>query len=236
MPFLKIAFTFYLLCFLHHAVAQLGFTQVNIGGLVNAADINGITLFKKTYDTEIQGSPFLHPEWVNADIQLKTGNWVKVAKARLNAESNEVHFLDSLGRELIANEGLIIKIVLDIPTDTGRVKQVFESGYPPTHGKTINFFYQVLEEGRIELLHKITKPIETFKNEMSGEIRKEFVEHRLMYIYADGELHILKNDKTMITDLMKDKKIAIDTYLANNKINFKKIADIQKLIRYYNSL
>jgi hypothetical protein len=215
--------------------AQVNFIQNNTGGLVNMADINGISLVKKTYDADIQGSAFLNNDWANADIQLKSGKWIKTAKAKLNAESNKVHFLDSLGRELIADDGLIIKIVLDAPLEAGQ-KYIFESGYPPTDGQTITFFYQLVEDGKIKMLNRITRPIETFKNELSGEIRKEFVEHRLMYIYADGQMHILKNDKALMMALMKEQKTAIETYLAENKINFKKSADIQKLVRYYNSL
>jgi hypothetical protein len=33
---------------------------------------------------------------------------------------------------------------------------------------------------------------------------------------------------------MKDKELAVQQYLQSNKVNFKKIADLQKLFNYYN--
>jgi len=218
------------------ATAQLNFTETNNGGFLEFADRNGKTLLNSKYDPAIEGSPFLNKDWALADLLLKNGAHANRVSVKLNIESNELYYLDSAGKTWIAVDGFVKKIsYLKLLEKEGK-PDVFKCGYPAIDKQSANYYYQLLTDGKIELLKKIYKTIETFKNDLSGEIRKEFTDGSSYYVFASGEIKAFKNEKGFVLELMKDKQEVIEKYQLANKINFKKIADIQKLITYYNGL
>jgi len=115
-------------------------------------------------------------------------------------------------------------------------KYVFRSGFPAIDEQTINSFYQVLTEGNITMLEFFRKKILQRKNDVSGEITKEFETYEEYYVFLDNQMTKLKKDKDFILSLTKAKEKEVQSYLATNKVNFKKWNDVQSLFSYYNSL
>jgi hypothetical protein len=113
---------------------------------------------------------------------------------------------------------------------------VFRSGFPAIDEQTINSFYQVLTEGNITMLEFFRKKILQRKNDVSGEITKEFETYEEYYVFSDNQMLKLKKDKDFILSLTKTKEKEVQSYLATNKVNFKKWNDVQSLFSYYNSL
>jgi hypothetical protein len=218
------------------APAQLNYRSTNNGGMVQFADINGKSLVNDKYDPAIEGFPFIIREWMEADLLTKNGVEVKKVKVKLNIESNELYYLDSANTAWIAEEGTVKKISCVNLLSSEKIPYVFKCGYPPVDKQNSNYYYQVLTEGKIELLKNNYKTIVSSKNDFSGEKRKEFVERSDNYVYSAKGITMLKNDKSFLMELMKDKAAGVEEFLLSNKINFKKIQDIRKLINYYNGL
>src|SRR5262245_60697058 len=126
---------------------QLDFKNSNVGRVVDFADLNGHSLMKK-YDPEITGSPFINDHWVPAKITLSKGKEIGHLQIKLNIERNELYFLDSTGKEMIAADGLIKKVDCIDYYMKDSVRYIFKSGYPAIEGQNENYFYQVFTEGR----------------------------------------------------------------------------------------
>jgi hypothetical protein len=220
----------------HATTAQIGFADTNNGRTMEMRDLNGNSLLNDKYQPDIEGTPFLIKDWKIATLVTKKGVQVNNVSVKLNIESNELYYLDSAGKTWIANAGNVVKISLINFDGKDNTTTVFKCGYPAIGKQTNNYYYQVLADGKIALLKKLYKTIETFKNDLSGEKRREFVEGTRIFVFVAGEIKEVKNDKGFILDLMNDKQAAIEKYLDLNKINFKKTADLEKLIGYYNGL
>src|SRR5436190_10845818 len=91
------------------SLGQLEFKNSNVGRVVNFADLDGHSLLKKS-DPDITGSPFINDYWVSAKITLSNGKEIGSLPIKFNIESNELYFLDSAGKEMVAVEGLVKKV------------------------------------------------------------------------------------------------------------------------------
>ena len=215
---------------------QLEFRNSNVGRLINLEDFNGHSLLKK-YDPGISGSPFINDDWVPAKITLSKGKEIGPLSVKLNIESNELYFLDSTGKELIALEGLVKKVDCLAYYSKDSIRYIFKTGYPAIEEQNENYYYQVLTDGKIELLAKKFKYIRTTKDELSGEISKDFIEGgTVLYVYANNSMQVFHPTKSFISSLLKDKEKTVNIFIAKNNINLKKKTDLIKLFNYYNEL
>jgi hypothetical protein len=215
---------------------QLEFKTSLAGRTLDMADLNGHSLLKK-HDPDATGSPFINDEWVLAKLTTRKGNKVGPLQIKLNIESNELYYIDSAGTEMIALEGLVKKIDCLKYYNKDSIRYVFKSGYPAIDKQNENYYYQVFTEGKVELLAKRFKYIRTNKEEISGEITKEFVEGvTILYVYALGIIRAFHPNKSFVISLLEDKEQLINKFIDSNKTNFKKTKDIVNLFDYYNSL
>jgi hypothetical protein len=156
---------------------------------------------------------------------------------RLNIESNEVYFLDSTGKEMVALEGLIKKIDFINYYSKDSIRYIFKSGYPNIDKQNENYFYQVFTDGKIELLAKKFKYIRTVKDELSGEIIKDFVDGTVtLYVYSFDNMQLFQPKIDFVLSLLIDKHEEVNTFINANKINLKKTSDLIKLFSYYLSV
>jgi len=214
----------------------LGFDNTNVGRTVNLLDLNGQSLLRK-YEPNITGSPFVNSNWIPAKITLTKGKVIGPIMVKLNIESNELYFLDSTGKEMVAQEGVIRKIEFLNSFSKDSSKYIFKNGYPNIDKQYSNFFYQVLTEGKIQLLVKKFKYVSTNKNAYTSEVTKEFVDGgNVKYLYNGTTIQELKMNKDFILSYMNDKMQSVSKFITENNINFKKMADIIQLITYYNEL
>jgi hypothetical protein len=216
---------------------QLDFKNSNVGRVMDMADLDGHSFLKK-YDPEITGSPFINDKWVSAKLTLSRGKEIGPLLIKLNIESNELYFLDSTGKELIAAEGLVRKVdCIDYYTKDS-VRYVFKTGYPSVGKQSENYFYQVFTEGRIELLARKFKYVRNEKNDLTGDMSKSFVDGlTVLYVYAYGLIQPFRSNKTFIATLWdENKQEVMNKYLSTNKINLKNTSDLVKLFNYYDGL
>jgi len=232
----RILLLIFLFCF-QCSFGQLDFKTSNVGRVMDLADLDGHSLLKK-YDPAITGSPFINDDWVSAKLTLSLGKEIGPLSIKLNIESNELYFIDSTGKELIVADGLVKKIdCIDYYTKDS-TRYIFKSGYPSVDGQNENFFYQVLTEGSIELLARKFKYIRTEKNDLTGDISKNFVDGvTVLYLYAYGIMQPLKSNKSFIATLWdENKQPEMNKYISDNRISLKNTSDLIKLFNHYNSI
>jgi len=215
---------------------QIEFRNSNVGRVMNFRDLDGNVLLKK-YDPDISGSPFINDNWVSSIVTLSNGKQIGPISVKLNIESNELYYLDSANKEMVAQDGSVRKVdCLDYYAKDS-IRYVFKNGYPSIDKQDENFYYQVFTEGKIELIAKKFKYIRSEKNDLTGEMSKAFVDGAVvLYVDAYGLMQAYHPTKEFVSSLFEqDKEQSAKTFMETNKINLKKIPDLIKLFNYYNN-
>lgn len=233
---MKKAFIVLFFCLFNYITfCQLEFQESNVGRMASFVDFNGRSLMKK-YDAETTGSPFFS-DWKMAILNFYTGNKTLKIPVKFNLESNELYYLDSTGKEMVASEGVIKRIeFLDADTKDSN-RYILKTGYPAVDKKTQNFFYQVLSEGKMELLVKQFKYISETKDSYTGIITKEFVQGGpVYYVFQNKTIQQLYLNKNSLVSFMTDKMQLIEQFVKDNKLNLKKLTEVVKAVNFYNTL
>ncbi len=123
----------------------------------NPAAIGQKTVDKLTY-SDVRGRCFWSDEWSPGLLFLKGGNAIKMRQVKLNLYTNDVHYIDNSGSELVANSGLIKKIILFSTEDTLKVTAAFQSLIGLTKDDKEHYF-QVMNEGAFQLLKNVSVTI-----------------------------------------------------------------------------
>lgn len=206
------------------------------GTMIEMKDVNGRPIINKKYDPDIKGSPFLLEEWSDAGLKLINGAQMQHARMRLNIENNELNYLDSANRVIILNKGIIREIRFQIQGSKAADSLVFRNGYPGIDKMDTVTFYQVLEGGAMTFLRYTRKAVAVEKNDLSGEVTKEFVTYTDYYIYFNGSIKPLKRNKQYFLEMMGNKKDIMESYISDKSINFKNIESLQQLIVQFNKV
>ncbi|HLK30787.1 MAG TPA: hypothetical protein VKT28_19575 [Puia sp.] len=192
-------------------------------------------LFENPY-INVSGTAFFFDTWKSGIIEIDEHNVFDNVQLRLDLHDQQVHLMNSNGNEIVIKPGAVRKITLFDSTAKSPMAYSFQCGFPSTDNQTTKNFYQILSDGKIKFLKSERKSIKEDKDSFSGETKKEFVNYEDYYFFVDYKLQRLKKDKTSIVGLMKDKNDKVEEFVQSNKISFKSVDDIKKLVDYYNSL
>lgn len=206
------------------------------GTMIEMKDVNGRPLIHKKYDIDIKGTPFVLEDWCDTDLKLTNGSLYNHAKIKLNVEGNEINYLDSLNQNIVLNKGIIKELRFYQKMLTATNTLIFRNGYPFIDKQDTSHFYQVLADGKITFLKFIRKKISVLKNDLTGEVEKEFTEYIEYYVYFNNEIKPLKKNQQFFLDMMNDKAKAVEKFIDTNNTGFRNIESIKKLVAYYNYL
>jgi hypothetical protein len=217
------------------ADAQDGFVAQTGSSLsYNVFDRNGRTFINPAPD--VAGTPFYSEEWRIGTLVVMDNRRYDSVKLRLNLQSGEVHLLDSNGKEIALAKGYIKEVywpgkVRGIPGGTR-----FQNGFPTVDEQDAYSYYEVLSKGKFWLLHSIRKVISQRKDDLSGEIRREYQTYEEYYVCDGKTMQRVKKDKAFILATLSDKRDSIEAFIEKNKLKLKSIDDIRQTIDYYNTL
>lgn len=200
------------------------------------SDVNGRP-FENRY-ADVSGTPYFNEEYKFANIKFSQGQgrtFVNV-KTRIDLASQETYFISSNGIEAVIEAGMVKEITYADTTAEGIIFYKFQTGFPSIDMKTGNNFYLVLSEGRCSFLKSITKKVTERKNELSGEVAKDFTTYENFYLFIKGEMKRVKKDKDFLLGELSDKQAEISEFIKTHKLNVKNNEHLTRLIAYYNSL
>jgi hypothetical protein len=222
-------------CFAQMQSISAANTTVGSTGIVqfnNFAELGQKSNTKIEY-SDVQGNCFWQKEWYPAMLVLKSGTF-KLKQVKLNFYTNDVHYLDASGRELIA-QSKINKVVFLEPKDSLKTAAVFvhERGYQV---KQSDFFAQLLCDGKIQLLKSVEMEIKKRDNgplmNTNADLRFSSQEH--YYLNKAATLLPLrkinkKNLSTLIEITPDD-----ESWLVKNENKLKNEGDAIAFFEYYN--
>jgi hypothetical protein len=197
-------------------IAQDGFVGKVTTLTYDVFDNNGKAFVNPSPD--VAGSPFLNEDWRQGSLIAISNRRFDTVKLRLDVFSQEVHFLDRNNNEMALAKGYIKEVLLpgDFP---GAAPLHFRNGFPAVDGQDVNNFYQVVVEGKLQLLLSVRKLIVTHKDDMSGEVGKEYQTYQDYYLYDGITMQRVKKDKAVI---------------GGKEIKFRTIDDLKKAVGAYN--
>lgn len=184
--------------------------------------------------SDIVGNPYYKDGWQPGIIVLSNDKAVQLEQVKVNLCNNEVHYIDSLGKEMAVDDANVKKVVLLNLKDTSKTDAIFLviKGY---QGKPAGILMQVLNQGNTELL-KINA-VEVKKRDydvMSGKTSYTFNPNISYAFYKNGELIPCKNltKADVFTSLLPD--AGANTWLTNSKNKLKNEKDVIAFLDYYN--
>jgi hypothetical protein len=225
-----------LVCLNLSALAQgkLGAGRVNWDDQFIIVDKNGGSFH--SYYEGIEGNPFFIENFRSSTIKLVSGLEFNNVTARLDLYKQIVQVKLNGDTAKMILPGNITEIIFYDTVQSLPFEYKFQTGYPEIDNLNRNNFYQVISDGKVTLLKSSIKKINKTKNEMSGEVSSQFDIYEDHYLYVKYEMKRVKKDKEYLLNLLADKKKELETYFTAQKLNFKSMDSIKKLIDYYNSL
>jgi len=217
-----------------NGAGQGGFAINDITRSIRVFDETGKSFVNPYRD--VAGSPYLRDAWTHAAMRLNGNMIVPNVQVRLDLKSQQWHFLDSSNIEDLVPVGLVREVLLDDSSGTEVKTSVFRSGFPSVDSRKTTDFYQVVSDGKVLLLHSMTKVINIDKDEMAGSVQMEFVLYEDYYLFNGGKMWRVKKDKSEVLNQLADKKEKIQAFIDENHFKLKSIDDLKKVIDYYNTL
>jgi len=215
----------------------LGCITIQAHAQMTLKDANGVPMRIGKY-VEVEGDPFLSTDWHKGTVVLASGTAIKDVNLKLDVVESKLLFQSNKGEELVFTDP-VKEFTLTYPGSVNNTKEFlkhFKNGYTATDNTSASTFFEVLYSGTVELLKKTYKSINEQRRYDSSTTNKSFQENVRYYLVVDGKATLVKNDKKSFLNLLKDKQPALETYIKNNKINFRSDADLTTLIAYYNSI
>jgi hypothetical protein len=187
-------------------------------------------------NSDVDGNPFFNENWGRVNLKHTNGNIYKDVKARLNTYNNYLHFMNDKGAEMYLEASELSRVEMLDSVKKDSVLLSFVKLTIPENGKEVSHFYKVLSEGKIMLLERQRKKIKENKSFYSGEIKRFYEQYEDYYVFAANALTPLKRKESFLQPLMEDKWAAVQAYAGKNDLGFKSMADIEKIVSYYNTL
>src|SRR5450432_2792150 len=164
-------------------------------------DINGKAFINP--DVDVTGSPFFFVAWKYGTLKLNSKTISDKIPLRLDLKNHEIHFLQSGELEMTAPAGSIKEIVLYDSSAIQPEIYTFRCGLPAIDNQNETSFYQFLSDGKIKLVKSFRRIIHEEKDQLSGEVKKEYRTYENYYLYnGTSSIQKLKKDKVFMLNIM----------------------------------
>lgn len=198
------------------------------------SDVNGRPVSNRYSD--VSGYPFVFEHFKAGDIELKNGRKFADVPLKIDIVTHEILFTSSNNEPGVISSDFVQTVSVKDTVASVIQNHVYRTGFPSIDNYKSREFCEVLAEGKITLLKSMRKAVDTRKNDLSGEVYKEFVLYEDLYVYQNGEMKRMKKDRDFLLLLMQDQRAKMEEYLKRDKKNLKNPQILAETIRYYNQL
>jgi hypothetical protein len=196
--------------------------------LINLKNVYNADAFNPDIYANVEGSPYLSPDWLYARIKLEDNNIYDSVLVKVNFFESKIHFKDDNGKEKMV--AIPVKELEIIDIRSLLYKSVFVSGY----GEDKNEFYQAITDGKKAGLLKKMKIVIREHKVYNAPPQKKFETDAIYYIYANKSLYEQAKNCSSLSDAFKNDAKVIK-FISSNDVKCNKEKDLKKLVEYYNS-
>jgi hypothetical protein len=176
---------------------------------------------------------FVSRTWTAGKVKFKNGQQWENVLLLFDVHSNKLYYLhENTPMEFTfpVDEFLIGLIVAK---DT--LGMVFRSSYPSINNHTSETFYEVLVDGKIQLLKCRAKNVGLYKDTDQPE-QKRFTEKEQLYVYVDGEMVKIRKDKEDILKALPKYAKKIEAIQDDLRLKLKNEEGLMKLFFELNKI
>jgi hypothetical protein len=182
----------------------------------------------------VNGSPFLHPEYNTAYVRVNSGYAEQGVSVKFNVYGNEIIF-QSKGNEM-ALDSVNYVAYTTIGKNNQLVVIKLKTGFPPIGTNTRQTIYQLLDSGtNIQLLKYYYQKVQETKSMGTAPVR-DFVTYEDLYINTPSGIKKIKGDLSSVKEAMPEYAVQIDKIVNEMKLKLKKESDLILLINELNKV
>lgn len=187
------------------------------------------------YTKVVDGTPFFKDEWMRGSVIVKSGEQYDDQMLRLDLIDNEVHYLDSLGQEMISTDA-IVEVLLKDSLLGNRYRFVYSSAISvPKSERPANGWYQLLSMGSANLFRKFQKEIVETRPYGAATYEQSIKTSSIFFVAYKNMFLRIKKIKDL-PDILMDKRTELNNYINSKSLSGKTDSDYINLVEYYNSL
>jgi len=180
----------------------------------------------------VDGSLYFSDEWMKGNVVVNGENQFNGIYLKLDLYTNEVHYRDLKGGELIATTSIQKVILFD---SSSQLVFSFVNGQYINTKNHLKGWYQLLTEGKASVFKQIKKQINENKPYGSATIeRSVYTSSQYYALYNDGFLQIKKFKE--IPEILADKKDEVSKYIKANDLSGKTDDEYRSVFDFYNGL
>ncbi|HUR12420.1 MAG TPA: hypothetical protein VM012_13680 [Flavitalea sp.] len=179
----------------------------------------------------IEGSPFLSEDWFPGQVRLKDGRVAEAMYLRFNMYGNKLYFQRD-GKQLEFVDP-VSEFVIRMNTDVKKKQLLYRSEYPPVDEYNENTFYEVLTDGKVQLLRYGYKTVEEYRT-YNEPPKKKFVDKEAYFVYTEGKIVKVKRDKEDLMKALPAYANTINLIVESQKLKLKNTEALSELIAQVN--
>ncbi|GGI28942.1 hypothetical protein [Pedobacter mendelii] len=210
-------------------IVALLFASIGLHAQVKTVGTYKNLITVKESRSDLEGSPYLYPEWEEATVKFSAG---------INPLTENVKY--DLLEDIVVAKGANDEEYSfnDMPTEfvLTNSKEIYRNGFPPMDSMTEKTFYQVIYDGKVKFLKKLSKTVIESKGYASASVTKKVSETINYYVLTKDKkfLKVKNNEKSIIAALGNGD--ALGKFINDNKIDLKSNDGIIKLLTFYDGL
>jgi hypothetical protein len=183
------------------------------------------------FEKGIDGSPWLSDTWDSGVIRTTNGKIVKGLKYRYNIYRNELYFQSNDEVYKISSPDSIVSLEMNDkkfvylysdPRNMGK-KRFLEVAVDGVASLYINYYPDILPSNYNKALG-------------TGNINSVLSIKQSYLIKVGNSLTLLDKKRTQFAVAFADKKAEIEAFIKQENTSFKERSDVEKVVKYYNSL
>lgn len=195
----------------------------------------GKPIIMKTY-TDIVGSPYLSDDWAKGVVKLDNGDTYKDNLYLKYNQLNDELYFRSKNDETLAFVNSVKEFTITYGNDNVIEEKHYKNGFKNIPGANSNTNFEILADGTVQLLKRVSVTISESKEFNSAVIKKAFERNYKYYLIIGNNVSQVRSDKNTILKVLGNKRGEVETYIKTNKLNLKSDSELAQVIKYYNSI
>jgi hypothetical protein len=169
-------------------------------------------------------------DWKQGSVTFAQGSVLSGVELKFAIYGNQLYFRK--GDEMLAFVMPVKEFILNTSKTQSRL---FRSYYPSISENTGKTFYEVMTDGKIQLLRHMDRGVKDHKS-YNEPVKKKFVDKETWFVYLpDGTIHYLKKDKDALKALIPEKANDIEKIISDKKLKLKNNEDVVELFEALNA-